>query len=71
MKTPHAIFAGLTLIAGAIAAAGLSGGAGATAPEIGRYAIAVGSNFYVVLDTATGEVSECIITGSCQAKKRQ
>lgn len=66
MKTPHAIFAGLALIALAIATVGMSGRAGADAEGFGHYAVAAGSAFYTVLDTNAGNVRVCIVNGVCQ-----
>lgn len=62
----------LALIALAFGATSLAGWAGASAPDSGRFAIAAGTNFYMVLDTVIGDVRVCIVTAtSCQELKRQ
>jgi hypothetical protein len=72
MKTPYAILAGLTLIALAIVAVGVSSRAGAAAgDQPGLYAVAAAPNFAAVVNTQTGDLRICILNGSCQDYKRQ
>ena len=71
MKTSNAILAGPALIALAIGVAGITGRAGTTPENYGHYAVATGSNFFTVLDTAAGDVRVCIVNGSCQEMQRK